>query len=274
MKNLFHISRKFALSYSKTTKTFEECKKIFNQGRFEESIKILKELLKENPKDFNANSCLAISYTETGKHKKAIEHYEIAIAESHENNEKLEDIYFHRSRSFLELNKGNKAIEDLQKTLEINPENHIALLNLGTAYSFMGKYKEGLEQVEKLLQRVNDLPDPKHNPFVIGVFLNKGVLLGLLGNYKDSLFNLNECFKLLKKRKFKFKDFGLKKKDYYGDLIMRKTSILEKLNDPILIDKFKKELDEIEKSELKKKEKKVGKRGDFWKNQTKKKLKK
>jgi Tetratricopeptide repeat len=55
------------------------------------------------------------------------------------------EVYFHLGNCYLELNENHLAIRSFKKSLELKPDNSIALNNAGTAFRAMGMYKDAAQ---------------------------------------------------------------------------------------------------------------------------------
>ncbi len=72
-------------------------------------------------------------------------------------NEKMTDAYYNRAQIILTRKDIpnpdiNKAVEDLEKALELDPKFVDALFAMAAAYKKLGEYHKALEYLERLLQ--------------------------------------------------------------------------------------------------------------------------
>ena len=89
------------------------------------------------------------------------------------HHDKMTDAYYNRaritlSRKDIENPDIEKAVKDLEKALELDPEFQDALYAMAAAYKKLGDYHKTLEYLEKLLQ-----VEPQH---IYGKALKKLIL--------------------------------------------------------------------------------------------------
>lgn len=140
----------------------------FQNGRFQSGIDFLNksiELKKWAVPFFYRGAC----YHSLGEYDEAMLDYSKAIS----LDEKMTDAYYNRakitlSRKDIDNPDIKKAINDLEKALELDPEFQDALYAMAAAYKKLGDYHKTLEYIEKLLQ-----VEPQH---IYGRALKKLIL--------------------------------------------------------------------------------------------------
>jgi tetratricopeptide (TPR) repeat protein len=83
-----------------------------------------------------------------GKPEKALEDFNRAI----EIDPKIAAGYLGRANTFNIMGRYEESIMDYDKTLEINPKLANAYINRGSAYSHLGEYKKAIADYEKGLE--------------------------------------------------------------------------------------------------------------------------
>ena len=87
----------------------------------------------------------------------------------------------------LSENKYEEALEAIDKVLEVNPSDYIALKIKSVVLTYIGKYEEALEVLSKALEI---------NPNDNGTFAIKGNVLADLGKYGEALEVLNKALEI------------------------------------------------------------------------------
>ncbi|MCH7648073.1 MAG: tetratricopeptide repeat protein [Thaumarchaeota archaeon] len=141
-------------------------------NRHKESIKILKELVKNNKDEEDYLSGLAYEYSETKKFTKAKELYEKILKKNPKDLESLVNL----SDVMLDLDKYSKALEFAEKAIKINSKDEIAWHNKGAALLFQDKPKEALSAFNQSLKF-----DPKDG----ASWFFKGLCLLYLGKKEE-----------------------------------------------------------------------------------------
>ena len=143
------------------------------------------------PHEFKAEALLKLmpKLLEMGENEDA--RYEISKLKEHAskyNNVELEDeISYLELQLLLSENKDEEAIEAIDKFLEVNPSNNIALTIKGVALVNIEKYKEALEAFNKAL----DLSSG--DKFTLS---RKGNVLAKLGKYEEAIEVLNKSLEI------------------------------------------------------------------------------
>ncbi len=153
---------------------------------FEFAVKIsenneIKEAAREN---------LAVAYIKRGndyyelkEHEKAIEDYNKAI----ELNPNVSQAYYNRGLAYGELKEYEKAIEDYNNAIELNPNDAHAYNNRGTAYDGLQQHKKAIEDYNKAIEL---------NPNLTLVYNNRGTAYGGLQQHKKAIEDYNKALEL------------------------------------------------------------------------------
>ena len=98
----------------------------------------------------------------------------------------LAEQYLQRGNAYFNLKEYESAIEDYEKTIELNPENVAAYFNRGILYFEQGKYELAIKDYEKAIQ-LN--PDFK-------TYNNRGVSYSTLGKYNLAIQDYTKSIEL------------------------------------------------------------------------------
>ena len=153
-------------------KKFNLAKELHQSGKISEAQKIYLDLLKEEEND-KLYFLLGTSYLQLKQFDKAIEYLNRSI----EINPNLPNSYNNRGIVFSELKKFEKAIIDYDKVISLNPKFLEAHLNKAISLKNIKKFSEAKECFENCIKL--DSLNPK-------VYLN-------LGNLLKEMKNLNEA---------------------------------------------------------------------------------
>ena len=148
-------------AYSKALDIFPEYKyNYFNLGNVQYQLRNYKEAIK-NYNDFletysghnDARENLAASYLAVKDYQNAQKQYQMIYDKSPDNFKH----YYEYGMVMLNTENPEKAIEFLEKSIEINPENDSAHLGLAQAYQDLGKNDMSYEQYQIVLKNVPNL---------------------------------------------------------------------------------------------------------------------
>ena len=86
--------------------------------------------------------------------------------------------YNTRGRSYSELGKNERAIEDYDKAIELDPDDDGAYNNRGFSYRRLGQYQRAIEDFDKAIEL---------DPNFAGAYNNRGFSYRNLGRYQRAL---------------------------------------------------------------------------------------
>jgi tetratricopeptide (TPR) repeat protein len=141
---------------------FNEALKLLDRKDFEKARDILEELLIETPDDVNILYNLGMCYSEMNHPTKAIELLNrcVELAPSHSN------AYVALGFAFTKIGNPSKAKDFFLKAIEINPDNSYALKNLGGIWGKLGNHIKALYYLRKSL---DSNPDDPYTAFGLGI---------------------------------------------------------------------------------------------------------
>ena len=133
---------------------------------------------------------LAASYNNRGlacceskQHEKAIEDYNKAI----ELNPKYAEAYYNRGIAYYELNQHEEAIEDFTKAIELNPKYADSYNNRGVAYSKLNQHEKAIEDYNKAIEL---------NPNDAAAYSNRGTVYRELNQHERAIEDYNKAIEL------------------------------------------------------------------------------
>ena len=124
----------------------------YNENRFEEAIVAFQRCLKLDDKHVKAEDNLGLSYQALGRLDDALQAYRNAIDWQSDAKVKNPGPFIDIGGLFLETNQPEKAVEYLQKALEIAPDDPKAHQQLGKAYFNLNNLPKALVELEKAVQ--------------------------------------------------------------------------------------------------------------------------
>ncbi|MBV9222585.1 MAG: tetratricopeptide repeat protein [Acidobacteriaceae bacterium] len=124
----------------------------YNENRFEEAVVAFQRCLKLDDKHVKAEDNLGLSYQALGRLDDALQAYRNAIDWQSDAKVKNPGPFIDIGGLFLETNQPEKAVEYLQKALEIAPDDPKAHQQLGKAYFNLNNLPKALVELEKAAQ--------------------------------------------------------------------------------------------------------------------------
>ena len=119
----------------------------FKNKNFQDAENYFLKAIKKSPKYFQAFFNLGFLKQKEKSHVDAIHYFSKAI----ELNGKCDVAYYGRAQSFLATDLLDKAILDLQQTIELQPFGPHAYYKLSHIYAKLNKREKALEIVQKLV---------------------------------------------------------------------------------------------------------------------------
>jgi tetratricopeptide (TPR) repeat protein len=176
--------------------TLENARLLRDMKLYDETIKVLKQLITENPKSTMVYNELAFTYSLMKKYEEAIT-YLNATLHLEENNAYA---HFLKGNCLLYLDRVKEAVEEFKKAIAIKP-GVVYYNQLGLAYVELQEYDKAIECYENAYKIV---PKNVYKNNIADVYLKmknfekaKEILLKILENESDytiALSNLSECY--------------------------------------------------------------------------------
>jgi len=157
--------------------------------RSEEAIKILKEVIAQDPKDLEA--IMALGNIERGRKKFAdcVQTYSLGIDALPEGNDKGNSVYYYYRGICEERSKQwPKAEADMRKALELQPEQPHVLNYLGYSWIDQGtNLDEGMKMIKRAVEQRPD------DGYIVD---SLGWAYYRIGNYEEAVKNLERAIDL------------------------------------------------------------------------------
>lgn len=147
---------------------------------WKDSITLWNDVLAKFPDCAIAYNNRGNAYNFNGQYEKALNDFNRAI----EINPALELAYFNRGKIYEKLKDYNRAIEDFTNALNIQPAFVIGYVDRGAIYSRIGEYDKAYNDLSHALQL---------NPHLAEAYYNLGVLYFNLKDYNLALENYNKA---------------------------------------------------------------------------------
>jgi len=147
-----------------------------------ESMEI-REKLKDNRGILLNYIRLSALFIGIGYFEKAIEDYNKAI----ELNPNIAQGYNNRGNAYGKLKEHEEAIEDYNKALEFNPEYAAAYYNRGTAYGKLKQHEKAIEDYNKAIEL---------NPNIAQAYYNRGNAYGKLKQHEKAIEDYGKAIAL------------------------------------------------------------------------------
>ncbi|MEM4367230.1 MAG: AAA family ATPase [Candidatus Anstonellales archaeon] len=122
-------------------------------------------------------------YYDRGDYEKAIENYNMAIL----LNPLFSEAYFNRALSYYHLKNYDKGIADYGKCAELDPKNPIIYNNRGDAYYRKGDYASAIKDYDKAISL---------NPNYMKAFYNRGLSYASLEDYDNAVKDFGRVIEL------------------------------------------------------------------------------
>jgi len=155
----------------------------FQSGKFDEAEQSLYQVLKSQPKNFDALHILGVLKGSKNQHKEALEFFRKALRIDQNNS----SLNFNIAKAFSENGEEDKALKYHLIATKLNPTHPEAWLNFGKSLSNINKHNESLGCYIKAL----DL-----RPEYSEAWTNRGCVLMDLGQYVEALASFDESLKI------------------------------------------------------------------------------
>lgn len=165
--------------------TFDTALIFYNSGKFDNAEIICKELLKENPENFELINLIGAIYLQQKKNDEAITQFKKAI----KINTLHPSLYNNLGVALRENDDFEESIKYFEKAIELNPNYSEAYNNLGTVYKILNDYKKAYQNYNKALELKIDYAE---------VYYNLAILHSTVKNYKEAITSCEKAISLKK----------------------------------------------------------------------------
>jgi arylsulfatase A-like enzyme/Tfp pilus assembly protein PilF len=159
---------------------YEEATELFGDGRMEEAIAILEDLVKRDPRSSEARQGLAYALHQAGRVPEAVALLEDAVRSGLTDSAILGTL----GAYLLDAGELSKAASLLESLVEREPEYAEAHNYLGVAYGRLGRYEDARRELERVLE-LDPSSASAHN--------NLGSLFLSQGRIEESVGHLNRA---------------------------------------------------------------------------------
>jgi predicted O-linked N-acetylglucosamine transferase (SPINDLY family) len=149
-------------------------------GRLEEAKKIYEIVLEKNPNNFEIINLLGVVSSQLNEHVKAINLINKAI----NINSNHPSLYNNLGAIYKEIEEYDQAIKNFEKAIRLNPNYAEAYNNLGIIFKKKNQYKEAYNNYKIAI---------KINPNYAEAYNNLGLLFAETKNFKESIVNLSKA---------------------------------------------------------------------------------
>ena len=144
----------------------------YRAGRSAAAVPELKEAIKENPNSHESHYLLALSLTETGKLKEAIEEFKRVIELADKNDPKVLS-YYNMGNAYADLGEHDQAIESYKQAIKLNPTLSKPHYNLGLAYAASRRTSDAAAEFAEAVKLRPDYAQAHYNLGVAYLQLGK-----------------------------------------------------------------------------------------------------
>jgi tetratricopeptide (TPR) repeat protein len=141
---------------------YEQAKKLFEEGKYEEAIDQLDHAIEQDPNAKNAYVLRGTSYDSIGQYDQAIADYTRAI----EIDPDFVAAYNNRGSVYITLEQYEKGLPDLNHALRLNPENANSYYNRAIIHTFLAKPADVISDAHAYLD-VEGCKDPRGQNMII-----------------------------------------------------------------------------------------------------------
>ncbi len=152
----------------------EQANDLLNGGNLHEAEKLLRRVLKSNPKELIALFLLGIIAMKKDDAPGSLQYFDRGA----KLNPAFEKSWFNRGVVLFALRRHEDAIESYQRAIRLKPDYVDALNNLGIVLQEVSRYEEAITAYDRLLAV---------QPTYEKALVNKGYILTLMGRYQDAI---------------------------------------------------------------------------------------
>ena len=152
-------------------------------GQHEAAIKDFDKAIELNPKDAVAYNNRGTAKSKLGQHVEAIKDYDEAI----ELNPEYAKAYYNRGNAKGDLGQHEEAIKDFDEAIRLNPNDAVAYNNRGNAKNRLGQHEEAIKDYDEAIEL---------NPEYAKAYCNRGNTKGYLGQHEAAIKDFDKAIEL------------------------------------------------------------------------------
>ncbi len=153
------------------------------KGKIKTAIDLYLKIISKDNKNSNVLYLLGTAYVQQGLFEKAILNLDKSIELNPDNSHS----YNVKGIALNSLKKFNDAIVNYKKAIKLKPDNFQAFNNMGISFKAIQNFEEALFNYKEALRL---------NPNYVEAFKNYGNVFSLMGNFEEALFNYKEALRL------------------------------------------------------------------------------
>jgi tetratricopeptide (TPR) repeat protein len=150
---------------------------------WENSYTLWSDAVKKYPESNTANALMGVVYMDLGMDEKAIEYLEKAVQIFPIDYESRNNLGI----VYGKLDKPEKALKELMTAISLKPENDTAQINLSVFYQRQKEYKKSEEILKYLISK---------NPQDVRLYFRLGMLYKEMGQYEVAISELMKCMEV------------------------------------------------------------------------------
>ncbi|MFW5895571.1 MAG: tetratricopeptide repeat protein [archaeon] len=172
--------------YDNIQNKMEKATDLYNQNKYDEAEKYLRQILEIDSEYINAHNNLGVIFDEREQYDDAEKHYRQAL----EIDPEYKQAHLSLGSLFVKKDEYDKAENHYQQALEINPEDVTTIQNLSELKIIIGDFKESYDLSQKALNLSNNLNEKSISLMLLSISKE------MLGKeYSDELDELKELCK-------------------------------------------------------------------------------
>ncbi|MFB3905640.1 MAG: sulfatase-like hydrolase/transferase [Acidobacteriota bacterium] len=153
------------------------------EGRLQESVNLLNQVLSADPNVFFAHSVQAVNYLELKRPEAAVPHLRATVRLRPEDP----GAHFYLAMALSQLGRADQAIAELELVRKLDPENQAALNNLATLYLS----KRQFDKAATLLQEIT-----RRRPADVAALVNLGLAQMLQKQSQQAVMTLERALQI------------------------------------------------------------------------------
>ena len=190
------------------SKLIQSALEYYRAGNLPQAEQTCRNILKKQPKNYDALHFLGAIYSQLGQHDLAIKYSLKAL----QYNSKSSEAQYNLGTALQAKGQLDDAITSFQKALQLNPTFVKAQYNLGTALQAKGQLDDAITSFQKALQLNPDYPD---------AYYNMGTAFQDKGHFDDAVACYQKALRLNPKLSDAYYNLGIifQAKDQLNDAI-------------------------------------------------------
>jgi tetratricopeptide (TPR) repeat protein len=123
--------------------------------QYDDAIPILKKAVEMRPDTLMPNYLLGLSLSSTGDWASSVPYFEAAV----EKSPKWGALHFSLAAAYARINRLDEAQKELEKAVQVEPDNFRAQLVLGRMLTVQGKAAQGITNLKQAVKLQPNVPE-------------------------------------------------------------------------------------------------------------------